>query len=231
MRQGYTLSEGEEGEGRSVYDRGENVYSRTGSVCSGRWSEGSIGRLNGKEIGAIRKLMREKEREKRKCNIVIKGFDWKGNKEIEKGKERAKKFIKEKLVVDTEVISWRMSGPVAIISVGNEDMKREVMKNKNKLRGGKIFFENDLSFEERRTQVLINKWVKTQENKGEDIKIGYGRVKIRRIWKAWNEIERGEEGKRKKENNNRVCREGERSDKVEVGRVEKENQNQNQNLG
>ena len=55
------------------------------------------------------------------------------------------------------------------------------MRNKNKLRGGKIFFENDLSFEERKTQTRINKWVKTQENKAGDIKIGYRRVKIRRI--------------------------------------------------
>jgi len=31
------------------------------------------------------------------------------------------------------------------------EMKREVMKNKNKLRGRKIFFENNLSFEERKT--------------------------------------------------------------------------------
>ena len=42
-----------------------------------------------------------------------------------------------------------------IIKVGNEEMKRE-MRNKNKLRG-KIFFENDLSFEERKTQIRINK--------------------------------------------------------------------------
>jgi len=36
-------------------------------------------------------------------------------------------------------------------------MKRKVMRNKNKLSGGKIFFENDLSFEERKTQSWINK--------------------------------------------------------------------------
>ena len=74
-----------------------------------------------------------------------------------------------------------------------------MMKNKNKLRRRKIFFENDLSFEERKTR--INKWVKAQKNKGEDIKIEYGRVKLRGIWKTWAEI--GEEEKREKENNNR----------------------------
>ncbi|KYN28174.1 hypothetical protein ALC57_02420, partial [Trachymyrmex cornetzi] len=81
-------------------------------------------------------------------------------------------IYKEKIGVEVEVISWRMSGPVVIIKVGNEEMKREVMRNKNKLRGGKVFLKNDLSFEERRTQTLINRWVKAQENKGGDIKIG-----------------------------------------------------------
>ena len=37
-----------------------------------------------------------------------------------------------------------------IVKVGNEEKKREVMRNKNKSRGGKIFFENDLSFEEKK---------------------------------------------------------------------------------
>ncbi|KYN09549.1 hypothetical protein ALC57_18336 [Trachymyrmex cornetzi] len=208
-RQGNLIGEGEEEEERNVYSRGENIYSRAGSACSGRWSEGSTDRLSGKEIGAIRKLMGEKEREERKCNIVIKGFNWEGNKETEKGRERAKEFIKEKIRVDTEVVSWRMSGPVAIIKVGSEEMKREIMINKYKLRGGKVFFENDLNFEERRTQSMINRWVKAQENRRGDIKIGYGRVKIRGIWKDWKEIEREEE-KRKKENNNNREREGKR---------------------
>lgn len=76
---------------------------------------------------------------------------------MEKDKDGAQKFIKQKIGVDVEIISWRMGGPVVTIKVGNEEMKKEVMKNKNKLRGGKIFFENDLSFEERKTQTLIYK--------------------------------------------------------------------------
>ena len=99
--------------------------------------------------GAVQKLVADKEREKRKCNIAIKGINWKGDKDIEKGKEWTQKFIKEK--IDVEVISWRISGLVVIIKVDNEKMKREVMKNKNKLRRGKIFFENDLNFDERKT--------------------------------------------------------------------------------
>ena len=71
----------------------------------------------------------DKKREENKCNI--KGINWEGDKDIEKGKEWAQKFIKEK--IDVEVINQRMSGLVVIIKVGNEEMKRKV-RNKNKLR-------------------------------------------------------------------------------------------------
>jgi len=103
-------------------------------------------------------------------------------------------------------------------------MKREVMRNKNKLRG-KIFFENDLSFEERKTQNRINKWVKAQENKGGDIKIGYRRVKIRGIWKTWAEIERGEEEKRENKNNNKKYEDRERKEKNKLRETVEEEQN------
>jgi len=54
-------------------------------VHVGRWSEGSIDRLSGREVGAMRKL--DKKREERKCNIAIKGINWERDKYIEKGKE------------------------------------------------------------------------------------------------------------------------------------------------
>jgi len=66
----------------------EEPYNRTANACSGRWSEGSMDRLSGREIGAIRKLVADKEREERKCNIAIKGIIWK-DKDIEKGKKWA----------------------------------------------------------------------------------------------------------------------------------------------
>jgi len=46
---GYTLGKEKKGEKRSMYNKGGNIYNRTASVCSGKWSEGSMGRLNGRE--------------------------------------------------------------------------------------------------------------------------------------------------------------------------------------
>jgi len=44
------------------------------------------------------------------------------------------------------------------------------MRNKFKLKGGRIFIENDLSFEERKVQEKMNKWAKGKRgNEGEEI--------------------------------------------------------------
>ena len=44
---------------------------------------------------------------------------------------------------------------VIIAKLENEKEKRRVMMNKSKLKGTKIYIENDLSFEERRKQEEI----------------------------------------------------------------------------
>jgi len=59
-------------------------------------AKGSMDRLSEREIGAVRKLA-DKEQKERKYNIAVKGINWQANKDIEKGKEGAQKYIKEKI--------------------------------------------------------------------------------------------------------------------------------------
>lgn len=59
------------------------------------------------------------------------------------------------------------SGGVIIAKLGREE-KIEVMKRKNKLAGTRIFIENDLSYEERKKQEEIHKWVKEKKERGEN---------------------------------------------------------------
>lgn len=90
--------------------------------------------------------------------VVIKGVAWEGDKDVKKGKIWAQKFLKEKLDVDCEIINWRLSGPAIIIRMGSIENKWEVMINKYKLKGGNIFLENDLSYdEESKVQEKINR--------------------------------------------------------------------------
>lgn len=91
---------------------------------------------------AIRKLIADKGREGRKSNIVIKERG--PLKEGENGKEWLENFIEEKLAIDCKIVECRSSGPVIVAKVENKGKKREVMRNKNRLKGGNIFIENDL---------------------------------------------------------------------------------------
>jgi len=157
----------------------------------GRQSRNSEDNLSEKEIGKIKKWMLEQEREERKCNIVIKGVrerigGW-------KGKEWAQSFLKERLGITCKVVDNRISGPVIVVKVENEKKKREIKLNKNKLKGTAFYIENDLSWEERKIQEKINKWAREQRGKGEEIKVGVGRVRVKGVGRKWEEIEGTEE--------------------------------------
>jgi len=52
-----------------------------------------------------------------------------------------------------------------VVRLESEKRKKEIMRNKYKLKGEQIFIETDLSWEERNTQAKINNWAKEQKKK------------------------------------------------------------------
>lgn len=149
------------------------------------------------EVGRLKRWVIEKDREERRKNIVIKGI--KMPKDLEGDKKGCEKWIedliKTKLGVDMKTEGYRVSGTV-IVKLKNEDKKKE-MSNKNKLKGERIFIENDLSWEERKIQEKMNRWAREKREKGFQVKIGLGRIRIGGIWRAWSDIEREEEKDRR----------------------------------
>jgi len=89
------------------------------------------------------------------------------------------------------------------------------MGRKYKLKGEKMFIENDLSFEERKIQEKMNRWANGKRSIGIEVKVGRGRIKIRDRWITWEEIEREEREREERareewEKARREAREGER---------------------
>jgi len=70
---------------------------------------------------------------------------------------------------------------VEVVRLESEEEKKEVMRNKYRLKGENIFIKNDLSWEERNVQVKINRWVKKQKMKGLEVKVGVGRVRVKGV--------------------------------------------------
>jgi len=74
--------------------------------------------------------------------------------------------MEEKIGVKCKIEHYRISGKVIIAKLWSEEEKREVIRNKNRLKEDQIFIENNLTWEERKTQERINTWVKERRNKG-----------------------------------------------------------------
>jgi len=190
--------EEEHSDGR-ISSRGESVKSRysVGSVrgesCERSEGEVSVGSgLSVREIERIKRWVTEKDREERKRNVIIKGIRM--PKEV--GNDRKKcinwvtDLLKDKIGLEVKVVGCRESGTVVVVKLEDDEEKKKVMRNKYRLKGNSFFIENDLSWEERNVQGKINKWAKEQRGKGLDIKVGIGRVRVKGIWRGWEEIEK-----------------------------------------
>jgi hypothetical protein len=162
-----------------------------------------------REVGKIKKLISDREKEERKNNIAIKEMRY--ERDIRLLKEKVQEFLKDNLEIECKIENCRMSGKMIIAKLGDEETKREVMRRKNKLKGGTIFIENDLTWEERKIQERINKWAKEYKARGIQIKIGIGKMKINGFWKNWVDIER----EIKEKNEGRDSAEGESNKEVD----------------
>lgn len=171
-------------------ERSASMCSRATSRDSSSVRQGSmvgsdVSHFSEGEVRKIKKMMWEKEKEERMNNIVIKGLIVEGSV----AKEKVEEFLNDKLEVAGRVRGVRLSGKVLVVVLESEEMKRKVMSNKNKLKGGNIFIENDLTWEERKIQERIGNWAREERKKGKEVKIGLGKVRINGMWRRWHTIE------------------------------------------
>ncbi|EZA53343.1 hypothetical protein X777_06423 [Ooceraea biroi] len=133
-----------------------NISNRSESGRSRDWSIMSEDRLSWKEVKGIKKLMLDKEKLERRNNVVIKGMEVSGNETD--WLRKVQDFFKNKLKVRCTIMHIRRSGQVLIAKISSEEEKKEIMDNKNRLKGERIFVEHDLTWEERKTQAEIKEW-------------------------------------------------------------------------
>lgn len=161
-----------------------------GSAGSGRSGRSWVSEEDVRKVNDMVQKAKELEKVQRMFNIVIRGEHG-----IKDGgnKEEVMEFVKEKLGIDVKVgESWK-NGPVVIAKMENGEEKRKVMVNKSKLKETKIYIDNDLSMEERNKQRDIQSWVKERKEKGQEAKVGFGKVWYRGKWNSWDLILEAEE--------------------------------------
>lgn len=142
--------------------RSESIGRRSGYSSAGEsmWELGSVrseGRLNNREVDVMKKWVAERDKEERKNNIVIKGVAQEAPKDIREGKRWLQNLMREKIKVECHIKSYRVSGPVVVAKIESEEKKKEIMMNKNRLKGERMFIENDLNWDERKIQEKISR--------------------------------------------------------------------------
>lgn len=114
----------------------KGTYTGAGSIIR----EGLIYR----EVNILKRWITNSEREERRLNFVIKEINIEEESKDKEKKQRSreiwiKEWIKEKSEIECNIVAVRESGSVYVVKVESKEEKKDIMKNKYKLKGGRIF--------------------------------------------------------------------------------------------
>lgn len=140
------------------------------------------------KINQLENWAEKQEKIRRKNNIIINGD---GAKQLE-NKQAIQEFIGKELGVQAEVeeayiVKKNGIEKGTIVKLRNFEQKREVMANKKKLNGTKIFIENDMTWKEREIQWKLRQIKKEKEMDGGKVVVGYQKILIKGKWMKLNE--------------------------------------------
>jgi len=164
------------------------------------------------KVKIMERKLEFKEREERRKNIIIKGV------EVKEGKRReAVEEVIGALGMKVDIEScWKLGrGTVVgqemiLVKLKEEKQRKEILEKRRNLRGRRERIIEDWTWEERRMRWKLEEIARKEEEKGKQVWIGYGRIRIEGQWWKWDEVgeilrdgkgrvrreEQGEEGRR-----------------------------------
>lgn len=129
------------------------------------------------------------EGEKRKNNIVVQGVGIETNNP-EELRNKMEKFLEKELQIKTAVeSSVKLGEKTCLVRLANQEEKRKVMLNKQKLRfksEERLFIQDDLSKKDREIQKKIKMKAIEERDKGKRVKIGFRKMYIETEEWRWN---------------------------------------------
>ena len=187
----------EEGRLRKMEERLKAIETWRGREGTDR-EKGERGERAGRESGGeewearvqeVERKLEMKEREGKRKNVIIKGVGREGT-----AMQRAKEIlaivgIKGGIEGAKELGGGRQERKEVMLEVRMENMeaKREVMRNKGKLRGRKERLEDDLTWKERKMQWRLRRLGEEEEAKGKRVRVSYGKIVVDGITWFWDE--------------------------------------------
>ncbi|XP_036143369.1 golgin subfamily A member 6-like protein 7 [Monomorium pharaonis] len=145
----------------------------------------------GKKVKEIERRLEMKEREDRRKNLLIKGV------EVKEGsrKEAVEKVFRE-IGAEVTVKGVRRIGEgnkkgreMIWVKLESEEQRKEVWSRKKTLKGREERILEDWTWKERRMRWRLEKIARVEEEKGNRVWLGYGRIRIGDYWWKWDEEE------------------------------------------
>lgn len=139
------------------------------------------------KLRRVERVLEMQERKEKMNNIVIKGAKI-GNENI---KLQVEQLLESKLGVGN-CVTWAATrgnneNKIIVAGIENFERKKEILKNKHKLRGSNIFIDWDLTRAEREVQNKIVSMAREERSKGKEVKIGFQKIRVNGIWKGWEQ--------------------------------------------
>lgn len=139
----------------------EKAYGkRTDAQAEVEWCEKNMP----DKLGAGELEYELQERLKRKQNIMVRGV---------------------KVPVGIEKV--RPIGGGLLIKLYSFKNKVKIMRKKAELKGTRIWLGDDLTEREQQIQEWLRARARVEKNKGNDVRVGFAKIKINSVWKIWNE--------------------------------------------
>lgn len=137
-------------------------------------------------IVSLEKRIEWQDKKQRNNNIVIKGIN---DEQIDN--KRIEKFLKDTLEVETHVksiqlINTKYGKKIVIAEIKEPNDKIDIMNNKNKLKGQKIYIDHDYTKEERKIQAIIRNKAMEEKNNGKQVKIYSNKLIVNGIVYKWD---------------------------------------------
>nr|XP_034174773.1 golgin subfamily A member 6-like protein 6 [Osmia lignaria] len=154
-------------------------------------------RRAGKEEDTIMEKLRElegrwerKEKEEKRKNIIIKGVRIRREEMREKTEEIMKAIGVQDAVQEVKAAGFGEGGKeinMVQIKLKTVEQKRSVMMKKKVLKGREERIEEDLTWKERRIQWKLRRIAKEEREKGKNVWVDHGRIRIEGKWWRWKE--------------------------------------------
>lgn len=109
--------------------------------------------LSVREVEQVRYMVLDREREFRRNNIVIKGWDRKEQVNV----KQVEQFLRDKVKVNAGVSRCWQKERMMVAKLESEVKKRHVMQNKSILKEKNIFVEHDLTRKKRKVQEKLGR--------------------------------------------------------------------------